>query len=123
MTEPVHVQVSPLPAYDGWLLRCTEYPEVVIHTPTLDGMGSTMAQAVADAAGRPDTTGMHLSFDYPRGDIALYKVTRELDGTISCDQVPGLRLSGDSRTRDLVHAIALATGTSPDTVGIAFEPF
>lgn len=123
MTESLHVQVSPLAAYDGWLLRCTEYPEVVIHTPTLDDMGRKVAQAVADATGRPDTIGMAISFDYPRGEIDLYQITREPDDTFTCSQVPEWRVSGDSRISDLVQSIALATGTSPDTVGIALEPF
>jgi hypothetical protein len=65
---------------------------------------------------------MAVSFNYPLGDITLYQLTREDDGTISCDQVPGLRLSGASRTQDLVQAIALADGASPDTVGIVFKP-
>lgn len=122
MTAPLHVQVSPLPSYDGWLLRCVEYPEVVIHVPTLDDMGGKVVRAVAAAIGRPDTFGMAITFDYPQGDIHLYQITREPDGTFSCGQVPGWRLSSDSRTSDLVQSLAVTNGTSPDTIGITFEP-
>ena len=38
-------------------------------------------------------------------------MTREADGTISRDQVPGLRLAGESRTRHTMQAIALDTGS------------
>lgn len=65
---------------------------------------------------------MALSFSYPHGDITLYQLTVEADGTISCDQVPGLRLDGVSRTQDLVQAIAIADGLPADAVGIVFEP-
>lgn len=122
MTDPWHVDVVPSPNHDGWQLRCTERPEVVVDLTTLDDMGDKIAQAIAKAAGRPDTRRMAVSFNYPLGDISLYQLSREDDGTISCDQVPGLRLSGTSRTQDLVQAIALADGASPDTVGIVFKP-
>ena len=46
----------------------------------------------------------------------------ETDGTISCNQISGLRLSGASRTQDLVQAIAIAIGVPADAVGIVFAP-
>lgn len=121
MTEPWHVEVSPLPAHDGWLLNCTERPEVTIRLSTLDDMGGSTAQAIADDLGRPDTRGLSITFSYPRGDITLYQLTKETDGTISVDQIPSLRLSSASRTQDLVQAIAVADGVPADTVGIVFE--
>lgn len=122
MTEPWHVEVVPLPAHDGWLLRCIERPEVVMQLATLDDMGATIADAIAKAVGRQDTLGMAISFSYPLGDVTLYRLTRETDGTISCDQVPGLRLNGASRTQDLVHAISVADGVPADMVGIVSQP-
>ena len=122
MSDVWQVEVVPLPAHDGWLLRCTERPEVVVQLSTLDDMGETIAQAIAESIGRSDTSGMGLDFSYPQGDITLYQLTREDDGTISCDQVPGLYLSGASRTQDLVQAIAVADGVPADLVGIVFDP-
>lgn len=121
MTEPWLVEVSPLPAHDGWLLTCPERPDVAIRLSTLDDMGASIARAIADDLGRPDTRGLSITFSYPRGDITLYQLTRETDGTISVGEVPGLRLSGASRTQDLVQAIAVADGVPADTVGIVFE--
>ncbi len=122
MSDPWHVEVVPLPAHDGWLLRCIEQPDVAIQLSTLDDMGGRIAKAIAAAVGHTDTQGMALSFSYPRGDITLYQLTREADGTIGCDQVPGLRLGSTSRTQDLVQAIAVADGVSADVVGIVFDP-
>ncbi|GAA1437988.1 hypothetical protein GCM10009616_40660 [Microlunatus lacustris] len=123
MSEPVHAQVQPLPSHDGWVLRCTEYPEVILHLKTLDHLGPKALAAIASAANWSDTTGKAVDFEYPRGPLTLYQVTREPDGALSCNQVPGVRLSGQSQTRDIVHSIALATGSPPDSVGITFEPF
>lgn len=122
MSDPWHIEVVPLPARDGWLLRCLERPDVAVQLSTLDDMGGTIAKAIAAAVGRTDTECMALSFSYPQGDITLYQLTRETDGTISCDQVPGLHLSSASRTQDLVQAIAVADGVPADTVGIVFDP-
>lgn len=121
MTELWHVEVSPLPTHDGWLLSCTERPELAIRLSTLDNMGGRIAEAIAEALGRPDTRDMSIHFSYPQGDITLYHLTREPGGTISVDQVPGLWLSGASRTEDLVQAIAVADGVPTETVGIVFE--
>lgn len=93
----------------------------MVHTPTLDDMGRKVAEAIADATGRSDTSGMSLGFYYPRGDIDLHQITREPDNTFTCDQVPGWWVSGDSRISDLVLSIAVTTGASPDTIGITFE--
>ena len=122
MSDPWHVEVVPLPAHDGWLLRCIERPDVAVQLSTLDNMGGTIAKAIAAAVGHTDTRGMAVSFSYPRGDITLYQLTRQADRTIRCDQVPGLRLSGASRTQDLVQAIAVADGVPADIVGIVFDP-
>ena len=122
MSDPWHVEVVPLPAHEGWLMRCMELPEVAVQLSTLDNMGGTIAKAIAEAVGHTDTQGMALSFSYPRGDITLYQLTVESDGTISCEQVPGLRLGGASRTQDLVQEIAVADGVPPETVGIVFDP-
>lgn len=122
MSDPWHVEVVPLRAHEGWLLRCVERPDVAVQQSTLDDMGGTIAVAIAEAVGHTDTQGMALSFSYPRGDITLYQLTVEADGTISCAQVPGLRLGGASRTQDLVQAIAVADGVPVDAVGIVFDP-
>ena len=52
----------------------------------------------------------------------LYQLTRDADGTIGCDQVPGLRLGSAAWTQDLVQAIAVADGVPVDVVGIVFDP-
>lgn len=122
MSDLWHVEVVPLSAHDGWLLQCIERPDIAVHLSTLDDMGGRMAEAIAVAVGRTDTQGMALSFSYPRGDINLYQLKREANGTISCAQVPGLLLSSASRTQDLVQAIAIADGLPADIVGITFEP-
>ena len=122
MSDPWHVEVVPLPAHDGWLLRCIERPDVAIQLSTLDNMGGRIARAIAAAVGRTDTQEMALSFSYPQGDITLYQLKRGADGTIGCDQVPGLRLGSASRTQDLVQAIAVADGAPADAVGIVFDP-
>jgi hypothetical protein len=122
MSDPWHVEVVPLSAHDGWLLRCIERPDLAVQLSTLDDMGGRIAKAIAAAVGHTDTQGMVLRFSYPRGDITLYQLTREDDGTIGRDQVPGLRLVSASRTQDLVQAIAIADGVPADVVRIIFDP-
>ena len=46
-------------------------------------MGGRIAKAVAAAVGHTNTQGMVHSFRYPRGEVTLYQLTREADGTIS----------------------------------------
>ena len=76
MSDLWHVEVVPLQAHDGWLLRCIERPDVAVQLSTLDDMGGRIAKAIAAAASYTDTQWMALRFSYPRGDITLYQLTR-----------------------------------------------
>ena len=51
MNDPWHVEVVPLPAHDGWLLRCLERPDVAVRLSTLDDMGGRIARAIAASVG------------------------------------------------------------------------
>lgn len=53
MSDPWHVEVVPLAAHDGWLLRCIDRPDVVVELSTLDDMGGTIAKAIAEALAVP----------------------------------------------------------------------
>ena len=78
--------------------------------------------AIAEAVGHTDTQGMALELQLPPGDITLYQLTVEADGTISVTRCRAYGSSGASRTQDLVQAIAVADGVPVDAVGIVFDP-
>ncbi len=77
MSDPWHVEVVPLSAHDGWLLRCIERPDVAVQLSTLDDMGGRIARAIAAAVGHTDTQGMAVSFSYPRDGMSRANSIRE----------------------------------------------